>query len=260
MKLSDQLSLSVVSHGQGHLVERLVSQLDEILELKGVKLIVTLNVPGESFRYEAILPKRLQLQVLRNVAPLGFGANHNQAFAQCLTPWFGVLNPDLQIPQDIFSPLLKIGAAEGAALLAPLVIDPVANREDSVRANLTPWSLVKRHLLGSSDVRPQHGQFQWFAGMFYLIRSEAYREVCGFDTHYFLYCEDYDFCARLHLSDHLLRYVPEVQVLHDSQRSSWRSLRYLKMHLASLIRVWTSYPVWRIALRSVFRSKGSQPY
>lgn len=253
MSLSEQLTLSIVSHGHGPLVESLVAQLDALPELSDVHLIVTLNQSGETFRYEQHPTQKLHLTVVRNPTPLGFGANHNNAFERCSTRWFAILNPDLSISKEIFSSLINSAVTTGSSLIAPLVVNSLGHVEDSVRWNLTPWSLLKRKLRlpGESDL--QDGHFRWFAGMFYIVESRAYRDIGGFDKKYFLYCEDYDFCARLHLAGRRLTFQRKIQVVHDARRATWKSRRYLVMHLKSMWRVWSSRPVWRIALKDSAR-------
>ncbi|CAM4208621.1 glycosyltransferase family 2 protein [Roseateles saccharophilus] len=95
MNLSELITLSIVSHGHGALIDALVAQLDELPSLAGVRLVVTLNVPNEPFVFEVGPLRHLQLIIIRNPSPMGFGANHNQAFERCRTPWFAILNPDL---------------------------------------------------------------------------------------------------------------------------------------------------------------------
>jgi len=257
MTLSDQVTLSIVSHGHGRLLEALVDQLEANTALTGVRLIVTLNCPGETFSFERAPTHRLQLLIIRNRAKLGFGANHNQAFKHCVTPWFAVLNPDLSLPTDVFTPMIDIAIERGAALTAPQVINSEGAEEDSIRWNLTPWSLIKRRMGCPGESNLTDGRFRWFAGMFYLVDSRAYRTIGGFNTKYFLYCEDYDLCARMHLAGQLVQFVPEISVVHDARRASWKSRRYLALHLRSMWRVWFSWPVWRISIQNLVRGNRS---
>ena len=84
--------------------------------------------------------------------------------------------------------------------------------------------------------------------MFLLFESAAYLDLGGFDERYFMYCEDYDICARLRLSGRAYSVLMECEVVHDAQRASRRSRQHLRWHLQSLMRVWLSRPFWRVAL------------
>jgi N-acetylglucosaminyl-diphospho-decaprenol L-rhamnosyltransferase len=66
----------------------------------------------------------------------------------------------------------------------------------------------------------------------------------GFDERYFLYYEDVDLCGRLCLAGLRVVVCPDSQVVHHAQRSSRRSLKYLRWHLASMLRFFLS-PVYR---------------
>lgn len=254
-----EMNFSVVSHGHGPLLDRLLSQLDAQRSLARTRVVVTLNLRGEEFdpaRYPS-----LDLVVIRNDAPRGFGANHNAAFERCEGRWFGVLNPDLAlVDSEPFSAMLghaATSAVPNIGIIAPRVVGSDLLPEDSVRTNLTPWSLLRRRVLG--DRMPLHflhaarrgSVFFWVAGMCLLVRADAFRELGGFDERFFLYCEDYDLCARMYNAGYAIVLDPELQIRHEAQRDSHRSLKHLRWHLTSLLKVWCSTAFWRVIFASI---------
>ena len=244
-----ELTLSIVSHGHGDLLDALLRDLDSLESLRGAAAIVTLNAPGD--RVDVSMYPNLRIEVVENRVPAGFAANHNAAFRRCSTEWFAILNPDLRVTSDVFSTLLATAKRSSKiALVAPVVTNKDGAVEDSVRANLTPLSIVRRALVGrrTSPVSPDQRGFRWYAGMCLLVNAAAFRAVGGFDERYFLYCEDYDLCARLHLWGYSLQLDRSSTVIHDARRSSHRSLKHFGWHVESLVRVWLSSPVWKIAI------------
>jgi len=249
-----EFTVSIVSHGHGAMLQRLLGDLDSEPALNSLRVLLTLNLTSEEFDPSAF--QNLDIEILRNPQPIGFGANHNRAFQRCTTRWFIILNPDLRLagssPFDSMIACAKTHSRTG--IVAPRVMSGAGAPEDSVRTNLTPWSLVQRHFLGGRppveiDAPSCIGSpFRWLAGMCLLIDSTAFRAVGGFDERYFLYCEDYDLCARLYNMGYKLVLDRDSAVTHDAQRGSHRSGRYLYWHLSSLLRVWTSRPFWQIAL------------
>jgi len=241
------ITLSIVSHGHGALMHVMLDQLALEPQLRGVPVVLTLNLVDEPFD-----PDRwpsLQIAVIRNVRPKGFGANHNAAFARCRTPFVAVLNPDLRLTgAEPFGVLVaRLEADTSLGLVAPQVLSPSGTVEDSVRNNLPPWSLVERHLFHRRDpAEPK--RFRWIAGMCVVLSARAWRDIGGFDERYFLYCEDFDLCARLHLAGWSLDLEPASTVVHDARRDSHVSFRHLRWHLESLARVWTSAAFWRVTL------------
>jgi N-acetylglucosaminyl-diphospho-decaprenol L-rhamnosyltransferase len=239
------VTASIVSHGQGRMVAALLGDLAKTAPGALGRLVVTLNVPESEPDPVPALP--FDLVVIRNPAPIGFGANHNGAFQRyCTTPWFAVLNPDLRLSADPFDPLLR-AAAPGDVLLAPRIVEPDGSTADSLRRLPTPFSLAQR-LLGWREPVSERN-FDWVAGMFLMLRSDAFRALGGFDERYFLYCEDTDLSMRIRLDGGGLKHVDSVCVMHDPQRQSHRSLRYLGWHVASLARLWTSARYWRYLAR-----------
>jgi GT2 family glycosyltransferase len=166
-----------------------------------------------------------------------------------------VLNPDLRILADPFASMVEIANSDPQiALIAPIVLNSAGGVEDSVRANLTPLSLVRRHLRRdrSSDAT---GSFRWFAGMFLFLRASAFREIGGFDERFFLYCEDYDLCARLRLAGYGIVQDRRTTVIHSARRDSRRSARHLRWHVSSLLRVWRSAAFARVTCLDLFSSR-----
>lgn len=240
-----ELTVSIVSHGHGSLVAALLADLAALSPPP--RVILTFNIPEDDGFLATIAG--IEVRRLRNDTPKGFGANHNTAFALSTTPWFAVLNPDVRLPTPPFARLLAAATGDPAvAVIAPRIVAPDGSDEDSVRSNLTPWSLIARHLGGRRAVGA--GGFRWLAGMFLLVRADAFAAVGGFDERFFLYCEDYDLCARLTVAGHRLMLARDLAVVHDARRDSRRSARHLRWHLASLFRVWTSAAFVRLTWRT----------
>lgn len=249
------LTLSIVSHGHGPLLSRLLDDLSLLPSAKCAHVVVTLNRCEEVF--DARAWPALDILVVRNADPRGFGANHNAAFGRFKTAWFAVLNPDLRLGDDPIPMLLQRAAATPAAgVIGPRIVDSSGRLEDSVRGNLTPlalarraWARVRGHrrLQGLDLVHAQPG-FYWIAGMFMLFPAAAYRAVGGFDERFFLYCEDFDICARLRRAGYDILIEPGAAAVHDAQRDSGRSLKHLRRHLESLLRVWTSSAYWWVVI------------
>jgi GT2 family glycosyltransferase len=240
--------LSIVSHGHGPLVRALLEDLQRHCG-STQPIVLTLNIAeDETFLADfAALP----ITVIRNARPKGFGANHNAAFQACNTRWFAVLNPDLRLPQDPFPALRRVAELPRTGIVAPRVLNAAGEVEDAVRRAPTPWSVAWRFLGHKQVIEPSASAapgapFYWLAGMFLVFDSNAYRQIGGFDERFFLYYEDYDICARFYREGYQLAVAREASVVHQAQRTSRRSLGYLRWHLTSLLRVWSSIYFWRL--------------
>ena len=114
-----ELTLSVVSHGQADLVAELFADIAQFVSTP-VCVILTVNVP-ESEAPWASRSYPFEVEVLRNPARRGFGANHNAALTRAKSDFFCVLNPDLRISVDPFPALISVLTDPQIGVVAPSV-------------------------------------------------------------------------------------------------------------------------------------------
>lgn len=234
--MTDSLLVSVVSHCQNSLVNRLLQDLARQCG-SDLAIIVTENVRDP---VPLEFPAGARIELVANASPKGFGANHNAAFCRSTAPVFVVLNPDIRLEQN---PFLSLGARlrdARTAAAGPLVRSPQGGVEDSARRFPTALSLLRKALRGSAgpDYPVDAGPLEvdWIAGMCIALRRDAFAKVGGFDERYFLYYEDVDLCRRLRLSGYSIIYDTNVSVVHDARRASRRNLGLMRIHAASAVR------------------------
>jgi len=244
------ISVSVVSHGQGELICNLFSDLARHCS-STVEVVLTLNVP-ETLAFDPA-QYGFPVRVLRNPAPRGFGANHNAAFRAANHDLFCVLNPDVRLCADPFPTLAERLRDPAVGVVAPIIRSPTGTIEDSARRVPTPLSILRKVFLGEGVPDYEIGTVDfhpdWIAGMFMVFRRETFATLGGFNERYFLYYEDVELCTRLALSGKRVILCPAVEAVHDARRQSHRNLRYLRWHVASVMRFFCSAPfrtlMWR---------------
>lgn len=246
---SPLITLSIVSHGDAQKIAHLLASLQKHEQdtASRFQLILTDNLKDKLPDVDAT--PWASLQMLRNEHPLGFAENHNRAFELARGTYFAVLNPDLIFEQPVFDSLITSLQTYKADLIAPKIVDETGALQDSFRPLPTPVELIQRRLPGykfkpylpdtDGMIRPD-----WIAGMFWLLRSETYRQLGGMDKGFRLYFEDVDFCTRARLMGMKLLVDSKIHVRHDAQRSSRAKLSYLALHTRSALRFFTS-PVYR---------------
>lgn len=100
---------------------------------------------------------------------------------------------------------------------------------DAHRGLVTPW-VALTHWSGLDKIFPQSPIFAgYFLGYkdftkpheidvcishFMFVRREAYLKVGQWDTTYFMYGEDLDFCFRMQEAGYKLMYLPNIKILH----------------------------------------------
>ena len=254
--------VSLVSHGHGALVlEAMNSLVRSLPPYLSMRLWLTLNLPEPELE-QTVLSNvwPFELHIIHNPAPLGFGANHNQAFAHAHNvgsgQWFVVMNPDIfwHSEAELFWADLAANAFPAeVGLVCPKQFDSQGRPEDFARQLITPWSLawrVLRRLLGftPAGVAASVESADWVNGACMVWRTEAFGQIGGFDEGYFMYCEDADICLRLQLAGWRMA-MADVAVVHDARRNTGRSFRHLRWHVRSMLRLWCSSTFWHYLLR-----------
>jgi N-acetylglucosaminyl-diphospho-decaprenol L-rhamnosyltransferase len=245
------ISISVVSHAQMGLVVQLLGDMEAHCRDLNFELILTLNLDEklpcelDSFSYP--------IKLLRNPVPIGFAANHNQAFTHAAGRFFCVINPDIRLHGNPFNTLLACLEDSSAGVAAPLVLGQDGDVQDSARRFPVPQEILGKAFgrRGKPDY-PIHEKPifpDWVGGMFMLFPRRIFEKLGGFDERYFLYYEDVDICARLRLLGHEVVLCPQSRVTHYAQRSSHRSFKYLYWHSRSLARFFLSPVYWRVRSR-----------
>lgn len=250
------VSLSIVSHGQRGLVGALLQDIQQYCLQHQLEILLTLNI--EETLPEGCDHPGYSLQVIRNPTPLGFGSNHNQAFARAQGDFFCVLNPDIRLAGDPFVGLLQTLRMLPLGVVAPRVVNPHGDTEASARRFPTPMTIVRKAFGWRAELDyPLHEALiypDWVGGMFMLFPRASYARLAGFDARYFLYYEDVDLCARSWLAGMPVALNSMVSVTHDARRSSHRKLAYLRWHLQSMLRFFCS----KVFLRAIRLRRGGR--
>lgn len=253
MKNGFHVTISIVSHGDTEKIGRLLASLQKSEpDLSRFQLILTDNLMNDLPDFDPAFWG--SFHILRNKKQLGFAENHNRAFEIASGEYFAILNPDLVFERPIFAHLLDSLHANEADLIAPIIVDETGIHQDSFRNLPSPFELIRRRLPGYAFVPltpDQEGLIypDWIAGMFWLMPSETYRELGGMDKKFRLYLEDVDFCTRARLRGKKIIVNSRIRIIHEAQRSSRKSFKYLFFHLQSALLFFTS-SIYRQALRN----------
>ena len=243
---------SLVSHGQGAQAWALLQRLAALPSWHPQRVVLTLNIPEPDFAAQVRATAwPFDMQVLENPAPLGFGANHNRAFArdgeQGGSDFFAVLNPDIawdegSNPFDAMRRALE--QTPQAGLAYPVQFDAAGNVQDSERLAPSPARLLRRYApWGQRQEIGAEGSPEWVNAACILLPRAVYAQLGGFDEGFRMYGEDVDLCLRLQLAGWRMVRAEGACITHSAARASHRSLRHLCWHLQSLWRLWRS-PVW----------------
>lgn len=196
---------------------------------KGASVVVVDNAsPDESGDVARRHPSHPRLLVSpRN---LGFGGACNLAVEDSNADLLFFVNPDARPAPGTTAGLIAVLEADPrVAAVGPRIQNRAgdlraasAGFEPSLRSVLGHFLLLARLPWVGRLVRPlqlpsgSRAQLvDWVGGAALMVRTDAFREVDGFDASMFLYMEDVDLCRRLRALGLSIKYEPGVAVEHD---------------------------------------------
>ena len=174
----------------------------------------------------------------------GFGGGHNKALELPLGKYHAVINPDIEINEDVLKKLTDIMEENpDIVMLTPKILNPDSSEQKLPKR--TPS--LKYIFLGrlSHKIRAEYTRanenfetltdIDFCTGCFFVIRSEVFRKIGGFDQRYFMYLEDADLTRQVKEYGRVV-FCPFVEVTHIWERASAKSLKAFLMHLTSVFK------------------------
>jgi N-acetylglucosaminyl-diphospho-decaprenol L-rhamnosyltransferase len=178
----------------------------------------------------------LPLQMIRNSENKGFGAACNQGAAISNADFLLFLNPDTRVSRDAIDRAVSFMAQslpQKVGVVGIQLVDERGKIQRSCARFPTPtnlWcsilgldKLVKTKLTSYMMTEWDHDRTQrvdHVMGAFYLIRSEIFKSLQGFDENFFVYFEDLDLSYRVHKLGWSSYYLTDVRSFHKGGGTS----------------------------------------
>lgn len=200
-----------------------------------------------------------KVEVLKLEENLGFGSGHNRVFAEYAQSYkydfMLICNPDIYFKSGEVSKLYSFSLENKLGLSIPKILYPDGKLQYSCKLLPRPAQLLLRRFLPSAsasekinykyELREADYEKPFFApslsGCFMLISREAIVKTAGFDEQFFMYLEDVDLSRRICIGAFNVSYCPFATVVHESQRRSYKDLKFLVYHICSAMRYFNKW-------------------
>jgi N-acetylglucosaminyl-diphospho-decaprenol L-rhamnosyltransferase len=248
--------VSVVSHGH----DALIMQLDCLSELtrhSNITVILKNNCSITNDRIAQFCQTH-QITFIDKEYGLGFGDNNNYIFSYAVNhlnltvdDYFLVLNPDVYVSTNDVLNLVNEMQNYGSQLstLNLFKDNEFIDYDYCVRTFPSLFDFIGSYIgLGNKSIIDKSNVNQpvetdWAAGSFLLFKASLYKKLNGFDSNYFMYCEDIDICWRSRkLFQEKLTFFPHIKAIHHAQHANRSILsKHFFWHLKSMMRYLTMY-------------------
>lgn len=179
---------------------------------------------------------------------LGYGGGHNAALPLLDSQYHAVVNPDIELDADAIGAMAAwMDEHPDVAITTPRLLFPdgreqhIAKRRPALLpliARQLPLPFLKKyeaHYLMLDEDLSHPTDVEFCSGSFFVIRTDLYKAMGGFDEGYFMYVEDADITQKA-LQHGRAVFLPQVTVTHVWHRAAHRKLRQFFWQLRSMMR------------------------
>ncbi len=228
------LSIVILNYNAGDFLKKCV---DSVLrsDLSGIKYEIVLVDNASTDDSQVVLKSyktNKNIKVVLNTENLGFSKGNNTGVKKTSGRYVLFLNPDTFVEADTLKRIYnfmeenpKVGVS------CPRLDLPNGTLTSaSHRGFPTPWNAIT-HFSGISKIFPHSRLFSGYtmgwelnnknphevdaiSGGFFFVRRRAAEEVGWWDTDYFMYGEDIDFCYKLKQKGWKVMFLPNISVIH----------------------------------------------
>lgn len=252
------LSVVVVTYNARVFLPACLSSVARHLSGIAYEVCVVDNASGDGTR--ALVEKEFPWVVLvANQSNVGFAAGVNRGLERTTGRYVLWLNPDTELLDDGFVEIVRyLDAHPETAVVGPQLVNPRGEIELSCRSfpsygaaighryslltRVFPQNRYTRQYLRTDLDHSRIEDVDWVSGACLLQRREIVDKVGRLDERFFMYCEDVDFCLRVHRQGFKVRYHPGARVLHHIGGSSRHvSRRMVVEHHRSMWRYYAKH-------------------
>ncbi len=187
-----------------------------------------------------------ETEFIQNGANIGFGKAHNRAIALIDSKYHVIINPDIVLNSDAIGQITEYMDANPDVVMAvPKIIFPDGSEQKLPKLKPKFIYLLarrtklfkkksKEYILDDREIT-EPIEVDQCTGCFMIVKTDVFKALGGFDERFFMYMEDADLTLRAKQFGKTV-YLPQISVIHEWERSSSKSFKYLRIHITSMLK------------------------
>jgi GT2 family glycosyltransferase len=217
----------------------------------GYEIVVSSNSVYDRNKQEVIIQDFDDVKWVFNEKNGGFACGMNNGLSIAEGRYLAIVNSDSRLITGLAEMISFMDEHEEVGVIGPQIIDNGGLIQDSCRLYLNVPRFLERQLrrviLRDKNLHEKNFDYSkvqsvdWVIGAFLVVRRQAYEITNGFDTGYFMYAEDLDWCTRIREKGFEIIYFPRMKVLYRGTRHARRLNKYTWMFIRSHVRYWKKF-------------------
>lgn len=259
--MSKEVTATIVTFKGYDKAKKAIESLIEYTKGVSLEIFVVDNASGDETA-KRLIEDFPSIKVIENKENKGFGYGHNTVLPLLQSKYHLIVNPDIMITKDVVSELaLYLDEHKDVGIVTPKVLNIDGTDQDLPKRLPVVASLIGRRILKKA-LRKQVEHYQmkdadlleateieFSTGCFFMIRTELFKKLKGFDTRFFLYYEDIDLSRRVGKEMKVI-YYPSTYIYHLWERSSAHTLKYFLILVQGMFKYFTKWG-WKFLYKNL---------
>lgn len=236
---------SIVTYNNSHIIRECIQSILEQTRNVDFTLYVVDNGSTDG-TVELVRRHFDQVKIIENGRNLGFGHGHNLAIKEANSEYHAVINPDITLAEDTVSKLCGyLESNPDVLMITPRILNEDGTEQflpkycPTIRyviiSKLKPFRYLRKRYTREQEHLSVPTEVEFCTGCFFVARTALLQELKGFDTRFFMYCEDADLSRRVRQKGKIIFY-PSVCATHKWGRENTRSFKGVLRFLSSLFK------------------------
>ena len=218
------ISLVTVNYNHSDLTIALIESLSRLTDLR-FELVVVDNNSTVPFSYDDDLP--FPMRVIYSDKNLGFAGGNELGMKAAVGDFLFLVNNDTEINQNFITPIIEcFNSHPNLGMLSTLLRFYDTGLIQYAGASALSKLTLRNRSFG--NLEKDSSQFKGFHltgnihGAAVVVPRKLYNELGGMWEPFFLYYEEYDWCARFKEAGYDIGFLGDVEVLHKESASVGR--------------------------------------
>lgn len=244
-----KVSVCVVTHNNENEILNLVDSIfNNTKDVSFSVYLVDNNSTDNTVK--VVSDKYKQVKIIKNPDNKGFGYAHNKVLKHINSDYHIIINPDIYFNEDVISYLCNyFDKQKNVSIVTPKVLfedgteQYLPKRDPKIRylfaGKFEKFSNYFKKLRNEYTMKDKSikspTNIEFCTGCFMMIKTSLFKKLNGFDDRFFMYFEDADLSRRARNFGNII-FNPDVTVTHLWHRASSKSIKFLIIHISSLIK------------------------
>ncbi|MFA5216008.1 glycosyltransferase family 2 protein [Sulfuricurvum sp.] len=256
------ISIITVNYNSSHHTINMVESIRKMTASSLTYEIIIVDNASEPEQYDLLLSLQSfsDITIIRSRINGGFAWGNMLGVQHAMGDYYLFLNNDTLFQNDVLTLFYNYAQTnKDVGLLG----GHLSNKDGSRTSSYKKFPSLLSNLLGNSLARlltPQDfpsnktvlnvpTEVSVVSGSCMFFRRDCFDKIGGFDTVFFLYCEEEDISKRVWDSGLKVMYLPDAHILHLEGASTTRNLAIEKeFYISYILLLNKHFPLWKVAM------------